>query len=260
MGLDQHERRQYGPRGLGTISILPVSAAKTPSKWKEIKVSISVDGVRKVFNDFDPETVNREFGGWKLKPMNRQNSVNIALSPDETQIKSVTPPDGTYIFQLANFAAREDESGTRLAPTIKHKSLRPVRTKKGGIWNIPPHDEFYVLHRLVSSEIGKRTPYNGMEQLQTLWYMFERDPDTGLTRTVYDVGESSTKMFHDELMNFLVYTGYDFDVDNLTPSENVLGELEPILVERGEFFRATIERGYITRDGLFEPPAGLSLG
>ena len=257
MGLDRHERRQYGPRGLGTISILPVSAANTPAKWKEIKISINVNGQRRIYNDFDPETVHKEFGSWKLKPMNRENSVYIELTADETQIKSIKPPDGTYIFRLANFASRENDDGSRMAPTIKHKGMKAVQTRKGGIWNIPPHDEFYVLHSLVSSEIGKKTPYNGMEQIQTLWYMFERNPETGLTQTVYDVGETSTKLFHDELMNFLIYTGYDFDVDNLTPSENVLGELEPLLLGRGNIFRATIEGGYISRGGLFEPPAGV---
>ena len=260
MGLDQYERRQYGPKGLGTIQILPVSAAKTPSKWKEIKVTLTnQDGVRGVYKDFDPEEVIKEFGAWKLKPMGKGNEVFIELSFDETKIKSVKPPDGTYIFELGHFAAKENEDGSRAAPTIKHKALKSVRTKKGGIWNIPPHDEFYVLHRLASSEIGKKTPYNGMEQIQTLWYMFDRNPTTGLMQTVFDIGENSTKMFHDELMNFLIYTGYDFDADNLTPSENVLGELEPLLLGRSEFYRASIVGGYISRDGLFEPPTGVSL-
>ncbi len=259
MGLEQYERKQYGPRGLGTISILPKSAVKTPAKWKEIKISINVNGQRKIYNDFDPAEVNREFGSWQLQPMSRENSVYIELTHDEMQIKSIKPPDGTYIFQLGNFAARENDDGSRMAPSIKSRPIRSVNTKKGGVWIIPAHDEFYVLHRLVSSEIGKKTPYNGMEQIQTLWYMFQRNPETGLVQTVYDTGESSTKMFHDELMNFLTFTGFDFDADNLMPSENVLSELEPILVSREAFYRATIENGYITRSGLFEPPTGLSL-
>ena len=259
MGLDSFERREYGPKGLGTISILPKSAVNTPAKWKEIKISINVNGQRRIYNDFDPETVNREFGDWKLKPMAREQSVHIELTYDETNIKTIKAPDGTYIFQFSHLAGRQNEDGSRMAPSIKSKPMKAVNTRKGGVWIIPSHDEFYAIHKLVSSEIGKKTPYNGMEQLQTLWYMFERNPETGLVQTVFATGETSTKMFHDELMNFLTYTGYDFDADNLMPSENVLSELEPILQGREEFYRATIANGYIIRDGLFEPPTGLSL-
>ncbi len=264
MGLETYERKQYGPRGLGTIQILPVSAAKTPSKWKEIKVTlVDRDGVRQVYRDIDPEKVEKKFGDWILKPMGKTSPVNITLSFDETNFKSIGPPDGTYIFQLGNFAAKQNEDGSPQAPTIKHKAMKSVNTQKGGVWNIPPHDEFYVLHQLVGSEIGKKIPYSGMEALQTLWYMFDRNPTTGLVQTVFDTGENSTKMFHDELMNFLIYTGYDFDADNLTPSENVLGELEPLLLGRSEFYRMTLLNGWVIAvgkgGGLWEPPTGINL-
>ena len=254
MGTGSKQRKKYGPRGRGTISILPAKAVKTPDLWNEVKVTIFGEADDKQVFRLDPETVNKEFGAWTLKPIVGPNTF-IELTPDEANIKSVRPLNGTFLFKFVRFAAKQDrETKAYLAPTIKPFPAERVTIQKtGASWVNPPHDKFYAVLQVAASEIGKKTEFDGMESVRPLVYMFERNPDTGLVEIIWD-----RKFWYDELINFLTVVGYDFDADSLTPSANVLGELQEILLRRNQAFRGTFEGGWLQRD-LQDPPTGVAI-
>ena len=251
MGTGSKQRKVYGPRGRGSIATLPVEAV-TPEDWKEIKVTIfDKEGFKEVFR-LDPADVTREFGSWILKPI---NDVFIELTAEEDNIKSVRPLEGTFLLRFSRFAARVDaETGQALAPTIKNKDAERVTIPAtGASWTNPPHSEFYAILRVEATEIGKETELAGMEAVRPLVYMFERNPQTGLVDIVWD-----RKIWYDQLINFLTVTGYDFDADSLTPSENVLGELQNILQGRNVAFRGTFADGWLQRE-LADAPIGVEI-
>ena len=252
MGTGSKQRKKYGPRGRGTVTILPAKAVKDPDNWKEVKVTIFGAADDKQVYRLDPETVNKEFGAWTLKPI---TNAFVELTADEANIKSVRPVNGTFLFKFARFAAKQDrDTGAFLAPTIKPIPAERVTIQKtGASWVNPPHDKFFAVLQIAASEIGKKTEFDGMETVRPLVYMFERNPDTGLVEIIWD-----RKFWYDELINFLTVVGYDFDADSLTPSANVLGELQEILVKRNKAFRGSFENGWLQRD-LQDPPIGVTL-
>ena len=253
MGTDARQRKQYGPRGKGHITVLPAKEANNPDNWKEVKVTIfDSDGYKDVFHLTDVDDINKNFGDWKLQTI---KDVYVELTPDEENIRSVRPFEGTFTLSFNHFAARKDqETGKMAAPTIKHKTAERVTIKTtGASWTNPPHDEFYAILKIRASEIGNKTPYDGMETVKPLVYMFERNPDTGMVEIVWD-----RKFWYDQLSNFLTMAGYDWDADNLSPSENVLGELQDILLDRAEIFRGTFTNGWLDRD-LDNPAVGVTL-
>lgn len=252
MGTEARQRKVYGPRGKGQVSILPVANAnKNKSEWKDVKVVIFDEDNYKTVYHLDPEEVTTEFGDWNLQPI---KDVYIELTPDEENIRSIRPWAGKYILSFDRFAARQNEDGSMMAPTIKHKPAERVTIQStGASWTNPPHDEFYAILKVRATEIGKKSSFDGMEVVKPLVYMFERNPDTGLVEIVWD-----RKFWYDQLANFLTLTGFDWDADNLTPSENVLGELQDILQERDEIFRGNFSKGWLDRD-LDDPPVGVSL-
>jgi len=252
MGTGSKQRKQYGPRGRGSISILPVKAANTPTDWKEVKITIFDEADGKEIFRLEPEDLTKEFGQWALKPI---NDVFVELTPEEDNIKSVRPWEITSLLRFVRFASRIDkDTKVAMAPTIKHKPAERVTIPKtGASWTNPPHDEFYAVLQVAASEIGKKSEYDGMEAVRPLVYMFERNPDTGLVDIIWD-----RKFWYDQLINFLTVAGYDFDADSLTPSENVLGELQAILQKRNQVFRGTFTGGWLQRD-LIDAPIGVEL-
>lgn len=253
MGTEARQRKNLGPRGKGSIAILPQTAAnKSSDHWREVKVVIFDKDDYKTVYHLDPEDITTEFGDWTLKPV---KDVYIELTPDEEDIRSVRPWEGRYLLQFERFAARQDqESGAMLAPTIKHKPQEKVVIRTtGASWVNPPHDEFYAILKIKASEIGKKSSFDGIEVVKPLVYMFERNPDTGLVEIVWE-----RKFWYDQLENFLTLTGYDWDADNLTPSENVLGELQEILASRSKLVRGNFSNGWLDR-GLDAPPVGVEI-
>ena len=251
MGLNARQRKIYGPRGKGEVRILPVKSAGKPSEWKEIKVTIFDDDGWKEVYSIDPESVTKNFGGWDLQPV---KDVFIELTPDEENIRSIRPFEGTYLFEFDRFAARQDqETGESLAPTIKHKPSEKVNLPTGASWTNPPHDQFFAILKVKGSEIGKPTNYDGMEAVKVLVYQFERNPDTGMVEIMWD-----RKFWYDQLINFLDVVGFDYDADTLSPSENVLGELQDILQRRNGIFRGTFQNGWLNRE-LDDAPVGITI-
>ena len=251
MGLNSSQRKVYGPRGKGEIRILPVKEAGNPKNWKEIKVTIFDDDGWKEVYSLDPQEVTKTFGTWQLQPV---KDVFVELTADEEDIRSVRPFEGTFLLEFDRFAARQDmETGEQLAPTIKHKPAERVTLPNGQSWMNPPHDQFFAILRVAGSEIGKPTNYDGMETVKVLVYQFERNKDTGMVEIKWD-----RKFWYDQLINFLDKTGLDFDADTLTPSENVLGELQEILERRLQIFRGTFARGWLNRE-LDDAPVGITI-
>ena len=252
MGTDSRQKKQYGPRGRGDITILPVKYRNDPDRWTDVKVRIFDEAGDKMVYHLEPEDVTKEFGEWNLQTI---KDVYIELTPDEENLRTVRPYEGTFTMTFSHFAARQDqESGSTLAPTIKHKPAERITIKKtGASWTNPPHDQFFAILRIRASEIGKTTPFDGMEVVKVLVYQFERNPDTGFMEIAWE-----RKFWYDQLQNFLTLTGFDYDADSLTVSENVLGELQDILQERDEIFRGTFDGGWLQRD-LDNPAVGVTL-
>jgi hypothetical protein len=252
MGTEARQRTNYGPRGKGNITILPVKELNNPDNWKEVKVTIfDEDGYKDVYHLTDIDGLTKQFGDWKLQPI---KDVYVELDADEEDIRSVRPFEGTFTLSFDRFVARQDENGSMLAPTIKHKPAERITIKKtNASWMNPPHDRFFAILKIRANEIGKSTEFDGMEVLKTLVYQFERNPDTGMMEIVWE-----RKFWYDELAGFLTLTGYDWDADNLTPSENVLGELQEILQDRDTIFRGTFSNGWLNRD-LDNPAVGVTL-
>jgi len=251
MGTTARQRVTYGPRGKGQIAILPVKAAnQSPDNWNDVKIAlVDKDGEKEVFH-LDPAEIRTEFGNWKLRAA---GDVYIELTADEEDIRSIRPWEGTYILSFDRFAAREDDNGNPMAPTIKHKPAKAVNLPDGRSWTNPAYDEFYAILNVRATEIGKKTEFEGMEVVKPLAYMFERNPNTGLIEIVY-----TRRRWYEELENFMTMAGFDWDADNLTPSENVLGELQEILQNRATIFRGTFNAGWLDR-ALDNPPVGVSL-
>ena len=246
MGTQIRQIKKKGPAGKSTISVLPVSAAKTPAKWKEVKVSmVRSTGEKEVFR-LSPEGLTTEFGEWSLTPT---ADVFVQLTGEETNIQSVRPFEGNFLFKFTRFAARPNA-----APTIKYIPMQHVGPlPNGSEWDNPPHHEFYAVLRIVATEIGKKTPFEGMEVIRNLVYQFQRNPVTGLMDIAWE-----RKFWYDALVNFLNVTGFDWDADSLTPSENVLGELEDILQGRSRAIRGTLVNGYLKGE-LADAPIGVSV-
>lgn len=246
MGTQIRQIKKKGPSGKATISVLPVSAAKTPDKWKEVKVSmVRSTGEKEVFR-LTPEGLTTEFGGWTLTPT---ADVFVQLTGEETNIQSVRPFEGNFLFKFDRFAARPEK-----APTIKFIPMQHVGPlPNGSEWDNPPHHEFYAVLRIAATEIGKKTPFEGMEVIRNLVYQFQRNPVTGLMDIAWE-----RKFWYDALVNFLNVTGFDWDADSLTPSENVLGELEDILQKRGKIIRGTLVNGYLKGE-LQDAPIGVTV-
>ena len=253
MGTAQRQRKQFGPRGLGDITILPIKFRNQPDKWEDVKVVIrDRDTNEKMVYHLDPEEVRKDFGEWGLQTI---KDVYVELTHDEENIRSVRPYEGIFTMSFSHFAARQDQdSGESLAPTIKHKPAERVTIKASGAsWVNPPHDQFFAILRVRASEIGKPTPFDGMEVVKVLVYQFERNADTGFMEIVWD-----RKFWYDQLQQFLTLAGYDYDADTLIVSENVLGQLQEILQDRDEIFRGTFEGGWLQRD-LDNPAVGVTL-
>jgi len=259
MGVNVRQRKHYGPRGVGTIRMLPASAGKVQSKWKEVRVTITdpKTGYKESYH-LDAEDVTKTFGSWRLRPTKTGKTpeqMYIELTPDEDDIRSVRPIEGKYLLKFDRMAARLDpKTDEMMAPTIKHKPQEKVGPlPNGASWTNPPYDEFYALLKIVASEIGKKSPYDGIEVVKPVPYMFERNPDDGMVEIVYD-----RKFWSDQLTNFLIEFGFDMDADNLTPSENVLGEVQDILVRRSVPVRGEFQNGWLQR--VLEPaPVGVSI-
>ena len=250
MGTGVRQKISYGPRGKGSISILPVKNAKqSRENWNDVKVVIHENGEKNVYH-LDPDDLTTEFGDWSLETI---SDVRVELTHDEENLRSVRPWEGTYILEFDRFVARLDEKGNPMAPTIKHKMAKQVNLPDGRSWTNPPYDEFYAILKIRAGEIGKPSPFDGMEVLKPLAYMFERDATTGLVEIAW-----TRKRWYEELENFMTLAGYDWDADNLTPSENVLGELQEILQARAEIFRGTFKDGWLDRV-LDNPPVGVTL-
>ncbi len=252
MGTGSRQKVQYGPRGRGQITILPASAKKTPDKWTDVKVSITdKDNVKTVYH-LDPADVTKEFGDWQLTSI---TNVYIELDKDEENIRNVRPFEGVFTLSFSHFAARQDQATKEmLAPTIKHKGAERVNIQAtGASWTNPPHDEFYAILKIRASEIGKSTPFDGMETVKILVYQFEINPDTGFMEIAWE-----RKFWYDQLENFLTLTGFDYDADTLVKSENVLGQLQEILQEREQIFRGTFSNGWLDR-ALDNPAVGVTL-
>ena len=252
MGTNARQKQQYGPRGRGDITILPVKSRNDPDKWTDVKVRIFDEAGNKTVYHLDPEEVRKDFGEWSLKTI---SDVYIELTPDEENLRTVRPFEGTFTMSFSHFAARQDqENGSMLAPTIKHKPAERITIKKSGAsWVNPPHDQFFAILRVRASEIGKPTAFDGMEVVKVLVYQFERNPDTGFMEIAWE-----RKFWYDQLENFLTMAGYDYDADTLSVSENVLGELQEILQERDTIFRGSFEGGWLQRD-LDNPAVGVSI-
>jgi len=252
MGTGARQRKHYGPRGRGSISVLPKAHANNPDKWTDIKVTLIDDAKQKTVYHLDPEEVTREFGQWNLQSI---SDVYVELTPDEENIRTIRPFDGTFTLSFSHFAARQDqENGSLLAPTIKHKPAERVTIKKtGASWTNPPHDQFFAILKIRASEIGKKTPYDGLETVKVLVYQFELNPDTGFMEIVWD-----RKFWYDQLENFLTLTGFDYDADTLTRSDNVLAELQNILQDRDTIFRGSFSNGWLDRE-LDNPAVGVTL-
>lgn len=242
MGLSSRQRKKRGPRGLGEIRVM---------KSGEVRVYL-VDGEYKETYTFAPEDVEEQYGGWKFGPI---KDAFIELTGDEGGIRSVRPYEGEYFFKFLRFAARPDS-----APTIKHvpkEHIGPL--PNGSEWDNPPHDEFYPVlsvvgeKKVVNSRIVADKKFAGTETLLSMVYQFERNPASGLMEVVWE-----RKFWYDALDNFLQVAGYDYDADNLTPSENVLKELEAILLKRDRVFEGSIVGGYVK--GLLRPaPVGVKI-
>lgn len=252
MGTGVRQLMQYGPRGHGQITILPIKAKnKGPENWTEVKVTIvDKDSVKTVYH-LDPDEQPLTFGDWALTTI---SDVFIELDKDEETIRNVRPFDGTFTMSFSHFAARQDEDGNRMAPTIKHKQAEKVTiAKTGASWTNPPHDQFYAILKIRASEIGKKTQFDGMEAVKILVYQFGINPDTGFMEIAWE-----RKFWYDQLANFLTMAGFDYDADDLIKSENVLGQLEEILIDRDTIFRGTFANGWLQRD-LDNPAVGVNL-
>lgn len=252
MGTGVRQKKQYGPRGRGSITVLPIKYKNQPDKWNDVKVVLIDDASEKTVYHLDPEEVTKEFGEWTLTSI---TDAYIELTPDEENIRTVRPFEGTFTLSFSHFAARQDqESGVMLAPTIKHKPAERVTIQKtGASWTNPPHDQFFAILKICASEIGKKTPYDGMEVVKVLVYQFELNPDTGFMEIAWE-----RQFWFKQLENFLTLAGYDYDADDLPKSENVLGALQDILQERDTIFRGSFENGWLQRD-LDNPAVGVTL-
>lgn len=252
MGTDTRQKKQYGPRGRGDITILPVKHRNNPDKWTDVKVRIFDEAGGKTVYHLDPEEINKEFGEWNLKTI---SDVYVELTTDEENLRTVRPFEGTFTMSFSHFAARQDqESGTTLAPTIKHKPAERITIKSSGAsWKNPPHDQFFAILKVRASEIGKPTAFDGMEVVKVLVYQFELNPDTGFMEIAWE-----RKFWYDQLENFLTMAGFDYDADDLPRSENILGVLQEILQDRETIFRGSFENGWLQRD-LDNPAVGVTL-
>ena len=223
MGIGYEERRKVGKRGEAEVRVLRDS----------VKVVFADDG-------FAPEFSKEDV----MCPVIAGRGLFVQLSPDEQKIQAIRPYKGTFYFRLVDFAHKEGE-----APTFRQEKSRQVTfTNDEG-----KQQTFTVDARLAWTallEIVDDKEFEGVIFPFTVPYVIDRDNITGNAIIAGDPSNAK------KMRNFMEMFGIDFEDDAIPYASNILPMLLEILLDRGEFVSAQVERGWIKNDSFAYPPTG----
>jgi hypothetical protein len=217
--------------------------------YKEIKkrgtsgkaeVRVLKDSVRVVFEDgFSPEFSKDDV----LCPLIPGRGLFVQLAKGDLKVQAIRPWAGSFIFRLADFAHKE---GTE--PTFRQEEARTVTWNDGGTMKTFPVDARLAWTSIL--EIVDDKEFEGVSFPFTVPYTVDRDNISGNVIVAGDPGNAK------KMRDFMEKFGYDFDIDAIPFSANILPMLLDLLLDRGELVSAIVENGYIKNGSMEFPPTG----
>lgn len=167
----------------------------------------------------------------------------IKMSPDEDQIWDMKPWNGSFFIRFVRFAAREDQP-----PTLKFREEKWIDTDDGG-FPLHPADEFFPIFRIVGD-----TPWNGIEIMKSLEYVFVPQEGTNLTDLE---GYKTPLQAVEEFMEVMAEWNWESDALEWTDERGgVLPQLESITQQRNGLGKATVKNGWMKE--IEQPPTGVN--
>jgi hypothetical protein len=216
----------YGPNGLGEIRVL-----------KETVKIISADGlVYQIAKENVSEGV----------PLEGKKRAHFQLDEAETRLMSVRPWDDTHKVKFAGFTRR----GRDTEATFYIKRGGPRESEDGRRWVEPDRPRFTAILEIIAG------PFKGYTLLYGMDYLFDRSD----REPKYAEMKTRRPKWAARVETFMSLCGYDFEVDKVQHSSNILPELEKLLLDRADKnpFVATVEKGWIAREGgLTRMPTGM---
>lgn len=217
--------KQKGPQGRGEVRVLK----------DEIKV-IDLDTTE--VHHISPDDIGEDT---VVKP---GRNLFYRLSSDGTKLYGLNPFDGQHFMRIKAFLPPPRSDQTIPAPYLLPGGQVMTGRDGRGSWVSRDRMVFNVLFEIVGGEC------EGMSAVKMLTYMFRAGQDD-LVEMVGGGGKAYTAL--DE---FLTASGFEWDKDNLTFSNNILPDLQALLKKRGVVFLGKFEEGWLT--SFSKPPAGMA--
>lgn len=203
------------------------------------EVRVLKDSVKVIFDNGDEHEIAKDRAPKYIGTV-KNGTYYVRLSTDETTLYDIRPFSGTYFVRFRRFTARKDELP---APRYEEGSWKKRRSDGADFWAEPR----WVMTALLDVLGGEK--YTGMVMPLTLEYCF--GDFEGLTGIV-GYGKPARRT-----QEFMERAGYDFEVDEVTYSENILPDLEAILLARRKVFMVEVENGWVK--AMVDTPEGIAV-
>lgn len=221
-------KRDYGPSGIGEVRFLK----------NDVKI-ITVEGVVYLIdNENVPEWVIRK----------NQKEAWYRISSDETKLSSVGPVGDSHIVEFEAFTPRNADTEEPEARVTKGGQRRDGTST----YYVPDRSMFNARLKIV---VGDFKDYNLFYKMDYLFAI----ADDGSTKI--SIRPPQRPGWATRLEEFFRLAGFDFSVEDIPFSPNVLPWLENELQGRAESsrFQAAVTDGRVPWDGLNSLPTGVTV-